>query len=257
MSSSLTVCVVQVERQVDLRHTVHRAGGVLLGASTESPDFALIGGEYALNESRFHDPYPPLIDLAQSFQSNVVAAVDALTRRFGEDAANHPYESMHLFTREGTAALIQDKHYSYSDNAIVQIPIPEGNPAGGARVAEVDGVKVGLVRGLDLLHPAYTTQLAEAEVLFVATVAIDDVVIETARVRAYENQCYIVLASFVGQMLGRDLNGVGAIIAPVFDRPGLPSSSDVLEYLRGPGLIETELDLDYIRHLKAERPFEH
>ncbi|MBN1681512.1 MAG: carbon-nitrogen hydrolase family protein [Anaerolineae bacterium] len=248
MTDIIRVSAVQFTRQIDLRHSVHKAGSYLL--ESNSPDFALIGGEFSINESRFNDSYPPLIDLAQSFNCNVIAPIDAISNRFPDAMAENDYASMHIFNRRGEIVGIQDQCF--------RTPGVNGSSKVGtnANVFEVDGVKIGLVRGLDLLYTTYIQRLREAEVLFVSTLAVDDMALQTAKVRAFENQCYIVIATFLGQLLGRELAGNTAIIAPVFHRPGIPASANVIQHITGPGLIEAELDLNYIRQLKYDYPFE-
>jgi predicted amidohydrolase len=254
MTDKITVCAVQFTREIDLRHSIHKAGGLMLGGSGQ-PDFALVGGEYAVNESRFQDPYPPVMDLAQSFQSNVVVALDALRHRFGADFADHAYESMHVFDRNGDVVAIQDKYFPYVRASSAQLREMQVRPGDGVDVFEVEGVKIGLARGSDLLHPCYTQQLREAEVLFVSTLAIDNVVLEAAKVRAWENQCYVVMACYVGQFLGREMAGNCAILAPVFLAPGMPAQARVLGHEPDEGIVEFELDLAYIRQLKRTCQF--
>ena len=67
------VAVLQFTRELNYSNTLEKAKKLLEKA--EKPDFALIGGEFSVNESKNTDPYPALIELATSFNCNIVASV--------------------------------------------------------------------------------------------------------------------------------------------------------------------------------------
>jgi len=74
------VCVLQFERAGNFKKNVEKAKNHLKQA--HACDFALIGGEFFLSESKRIDPYPPLIELARSFNCNIVAPINANFRLF-------------------------------------------------------------------------------------------------------------------------------------------------------------------------------
>jgi predicted amidohydrolase len=109
---------------------------------------------------------------------------------------------MHIFDRDGEVVAIQDKQHFYWKER------PCFKRGSDVRVFEVDGIKIGLVSGLDILYPEYTQRLKEAEIVFFSTMAIEDMMFELARIRALEDQCYVVMSSFIGHYFGMDFVGM-------------------------------------------------
>jgi len=244
------VCVLQFEREANFKMNVEKARKYL--RKSEDCDFALIGGEYSVRESSNTDPYPPLIDLAKSFHCNIVAPVNANLRRFPNLAKREKgYSSMHIFNREGEVVAIQDKQHFYSKEA------PWFRKGTDVRVFDVEGVKVGLLRGLDILYPEYTQRLKNVEMLFFSTMATNDMMLELAKARSLEHQCYVVMSSFIGKYVGMNFLGNAAVIEPVFHITGNMRAAyqpKILRHLTQEGMIEADLDIDYIRKIKKEHP---
>jgi predicted amidohydrolase len=243
------ICVLQFERAGNFKKNVEKARGYLEQEQVERADFALIGGEFSLNESIRVDPYPSMIELAKDFDCNIVAPINANLRRFPElsKSKEKGYSSMHVFNRDGEVVAIQEKQHFYWKER------PWFNRGREVAVFEVDGVKIGLIRGLDILYPEYTQMLKEAEIIFCSTMAIDDMMFELVKVRALENQCYVVMSSFIGKYVGMDFIGNAAIIEPSFTvNKGMrmANQSKVLKQLTEEGFILAELDLDYVKKIK-------
>jgi len=194
-------CVLQFERAGNFKKNVEKAKNNLQQAT--ACDFALIGGEFSLNESKKTDPYPPLIELAKSFNCNIVAPINANFRRFPK-TREKGYSSMHVFNRNGEVVAIQDKQHFYWKER------PWFKRGSKINVFEIDGIKIGLIRGLDIPYPDYTKRLKEAEIIFFSTMAIDDMMFELAKTRVLENQCYVVMSSFIGKYVGMDFVGNAA-----------------------------------------------
>lgn len=240
------VCVLQFERTGNFKKNVEKAKDYLRQAN--ACDFALIGGEFSLNESKNIDPYPLLTELAKTFTCNVVAPINANFRRFPK-TREKGFSSMHVFNRDGEVVAIQDKQHFYWKER------PWFKCGADIKVFEVDGIKIGLVRGSDILYPNYTQRLKDAEIIFFSTMAIDDMMFELAKTRALENQCYIVMSSFIGKYVGMDFVGNAAIIEPVFTiRKGMkmPNETKVLQCVEEEGFIQAEVDIEYIRKIKKE-----
>ena len=175
------VCALQFRASGHFNENVERASRCL--AELGRVDFALIGGELSLNESRNAKPYGVLGELARCHRCNVVAPVDANTERFPAERGVG-YYSMHVFDRCGEVVAVQDKHHFYWKEK------PWYRRGSRTRVFDVDGVKIGLVRGLDIVYPDYTDGLKAAELLFFSTMAVDDVMLRAASRRSVENRCY-------------------------------------------------------------------
>ncbi len=112
---------------------------------------------------------------------------------------------------------------------------------------------------MDILYTDYTQRLKEAEIIFFSTMAIDDVMLDLAKTRALENQCYVVMSSFIGRYVGMNFVGNAAIIEPVFVlRKGMKmiNQTKILQYITKEGFIQAELNIDYIRKIKKEYPME-
>jgi predicted amidohydrolase len=160
---------------------------------------------------------------------------------------------MHIFSRDGKVVAIQDKQHFYWKER------PWFKRRSDIKVFEVDSIKIGLVRGLDILYPDYTQRLKAAEIIFFSTMAIDNMMFDLAKTRALENQCYVVMSSFIGKYVGMDFVGNTAVIKPVFTiRKGMkmPNQTKVLGHTREEGFIQAELDIGYIRKIKKEYPME-
>ena len=246
MDTKVRVCVLQFERADSYEGNVEKAKRYLEEA--DSPDFALIGGELSLNESINCDPYLPLAEMASRFNCNVVAPVDANHRRF-PGIREENYYSMHILNKDGDVVGIQNKqHFYWGEKRWFK----HGSDVG---VFKIDGIKIGLVRGLDIIYPHYAQFLKEAEILFFSTMAIDDIMLKLAKTRAWENRCYVVMSSFMGKYVGMDFVGNAAVIEPV---PGIArgtgvfEGTNVMQHSGGEGLIQAELDIGYIRELKKE-----
>lgn len=248
MTAKASVYVIQFARVGDFKKNVEKARSYLEKAG--NLDFVLIGGEFSLGESKNTDPYPPLIDLAKSFNCNIVAPINANFRRFPK-TREKGYSSMHIFDRRGKIAAIQDKQHFYWREK------PWFKRGEEIKIFEVDGVKLGMVRGLDILYAEYTQKLREAEIVFFSTMAIDDMMLELAMTRALENQFYIVMSSFIGHYVGMVFLGNAAVIEPSFAiRKGMKMANQtkLLDRIREEGSIQAELDINYIRAIKKEYP---
>jgi predicted amidohydrolase len=193
-----------------------------------------------------------LAELAKSFKCNIVAPINANCRRFPK-TREKGFSSMHIFNRYGEVVAIQDKQHFYWRER------PWFKRGNEIKVFEVNGVKIGLVRGLDILYPEYTRRLKEAEIIFFSTMAIDDMMLELAKIRALENQCYLVMSSFIGKYVGMNFVGNATIIEPVFTiRKGMkmPNQTRILQHTTEEGIIQAELDIEYIRKIKKDYPME-
>ncbi len=156
-----------------------------------------------------------------------------------------------MFDRHGDVAAIQDKHHFYWKER------PWFTRGSNVTVFDVDGVKVGLARGLDVVYPSYTQQLKDAELLFLSTMAVDDVMFECAKVLAIENQCYVAMSSFMGRYVGMDFVGNAAVIAPdYYLARGMKAVHQprVVRHLTTEGVLEAEMNVEYIRTIKRAYP---
>lgn len=246
------LCVLQFERAGKFRENVKKA--VKLLEKSDDPDFVLFGGEFSLNESSKIDPYPTISEIAKSFKTNIVAPVNANPRRFPNLRRKEKgYSSMHVFNRKGKAVAIQDKQHFYWRER------PWFKRGHDVRVFRVDGVRVGLARGLDILYPEYTQRLAGAELIFFSTMAVDDMMLDLAKARSVENQCYVAMSSYMAWYFGMNFLGNAAVIEPHFHiDKGMrrAAQSKVLKHTTEEGLIEAELDMDYIRKIKKDYSME-
>lgn len=239
------ICILQFERAANYKKCVEKAKSFLEEAN--KPDFALIGGEFSLKESKNTNPYPPLVDLARSYNCNVIAPINANMQRF-PNLKTKGFSSMHIFDRNGEVIAIQDKQNFYPKEK------PWFKAGTEINIFEVEKIKIGLIRGLDILFPEYTKNLKEAEIVFFSTMAVDDILLEAAKVQATENQNYVVMSSFIGKYVGLDFVGNAAFITPYIleDEIEPVLKSKTLEHLTGDGLIENELDIEYIKKLKKD-----
>lgn len=100
------ICVLQFKRAGKFKKNMEKVREFLEEA--KKPDFALIGGEFALNESLRDDTYSPFMELATSFDCNIVAPINANLIRFPDlrKKRSKGYSSMHIFNREGALAVI-------------------------------------------------------------------------------------------------------------------------------------------------------
>lgn len=105
------VCVLQFERTGKFKKNIEKTTEYLEKAN--KPDFALIGGEFSLNESVRDDAYEPLIEVAKSFDCNIVAPINANLIRFPDlrKKRSKGYSSTHVFNPEGEVVAIQDKQH--------------------------------------------------------------------------------------------------------------------------------------------------
>jgi predicted amidohydrolase len=153
---------------------------------------------------------------------------------------------MHVFNRNGEVVAIQDKHNFYPKER------PWFKQGKRIEIFEVEGVKIGLVRGNDILHPEYVNDLKGAELIFLSTIAVDDIMLDAVKVVAVENQCYVLISSYIGGYAGFDFVGNAAIIAPhLMGKSGL--RAELLKHTIEEGLIEENLDINYIRDLQQKK----
>jgi len=244
----IKVYALQFTRELNYNKTLEKAKNLLKEA--ESPDFALIGGEFSVNESINTNPYPALTDLATTFNCNIVAPVNANVNRF-PNSKQKGFSSMHVFNRKGKVVAIQDKYHFYWKER------PWFRQGKEVKVFEIEGIKIGLMRGLDVLYPDYSQQLKEAEVIFYSTMAIDNMMLDLAKTRTLENQCYFIMSSFIGPYVGMTFIGNAAILESNFvitKGMRIVNQTKVLQYTTGEGIIQGELDIDYIRKIKREYP---
>jgi len=244
MDTKVRVCALQFERSDGYEKNVEKAKHYLEEA--DDPDFALIGGELSLDESINCDPYLLLAEMARRFNCNVVAPIDANRRRFPA-VREENYYSMHVLNRDGAVVGIQNKqHFYWGEKRWFK-------PGSNVGVFEIDGIKIGLVRGLDIIYPRYAQFLKEVEILFFSTMAVDDIMLKLAKTRARENRCYIVMSSFMGKYVGMDFVGNAVVIEPapgIARGMGVSEETNVLQHSGGEGLIQAELDIGYIREFK-------
>lgn len=249
---TITVGVLQFARDGGFNACVEKARRLLEGAP--ALDFLLLGGEYALHESADIDPYPALQVLAKDMGCTVVVPVHANRQRFPElsrGSRQKGFAATHVFGRDGRIVGVQEKQHFYWRER------PWFQAGRSISVFEVDGARIGLVRGLDMLYPAYTFAVREAEVIFFPTMAEDDLMLQLALTRAVENQCYVVMSSFIGRYIGRGFVGNAAIVEPVFEvSRGIraPRAARLLSHLTAEGLAVATCDLDYVRRVKREYP---
>ncbi|NVM56235.1 MAG: carbon-nitrogen hydrolase family protein [Candidatus Helarchaeota archaeon] len=244
----IRVCVLQFTSDTTYKKTLERVKAILEQA--EIPDFALIGGEFSTGESKNTDPYPALIDLATSFKCNIVAPINANLNRF-PNLKQKGFSSMHIFNRKGEVVAIQDKQHFYWKER------PWFRPGKEIKIFEVDNIKIGLIRGLDILYPTYTQRLKEAEILFCSTMAVDDMMFELAKTRALENQSYVVMSSFIGIYVRMLFVGNAVILKPTITiRTGMKMTEQtkILQHTTKEGFIQAELDIEYIRKIKKDYP---
>jgi len=251
MNMKVNVCALQFERVGNFKKNIEKAKGYL--RQVDDPDFALISEEFSVKESKNIDPYSPLMDLAKAFNCNIVAPINANLRRFPKlrECREKGYSSMHVFNRNGEVVAIQDKQHFYWRER------PWFKRGSDIKAFEIDGVKIGLIRGLDILYPGYTQRLKEVEIIFFSTMAVDDMMFELAKTRALENQCYVVMSSFIGKYVGMNFVGNAAIIEPNFmitKNMRIALQPKVLKHLTKEGLIRAELKIDYIRKEKEKYP---
>ncbi len=125
------IYVLQFTRELNYSKTLEKAKNLLKEA--EDTDFALIGGEFSVNESKNTDPYPDLIDLATIFNCNIVAPVNANVNRF-PNSKQKGFSSMHVLNRKGEVVAIQNKHHFYWKER------PWFRPGKEVKVFEIEGI---------------------------------------------------------------------------------------------------------------------
>jgi len=241
------ICILQMKRVGSFKDNIQRAREYLDLA--RSPDFVLLGGEFSLNETNRVDPYLLLAQLAMSYECNIIAPVNANQQRFGR-SRKRGRSSMHIFARDGEVLGIQDKQNFYCGE------IPWFSSGAQVEIFKVDGVRVGLVRGLDILFHSYMDCLKAAEVVFFSAMATDDVLFDLARTRALENRAYYAMSSFVGTYLGTEFVGNAALIKPKIERRGparLASQPIVMQRIQVEGLVQGTVDISYIREIRKRR----
>lgn len=242
----MRVCVLQFRCAGGFRRALEKAEGYLEVA--RNPDFVLLGGEFALNESKQVDPYPLLAALAERYKCNIIAPVDANKRRCSKPAEKG-HISMHVFGRAGEVLGIQDKRSFY--------PKERTFFKRGSRVQifEVDGIRIALMRGLDILDHGYSSKIRGADIVFFSTMAIDDMMLELARARALDIKAYFAMSSYMGTYSGMNFIGNAAIIEPVYmviDGEHMLHQSQVLRHIGDEGLVQADLDVEHVRTMKAK-----
>ena len=215
-------------------------------------DFILLGGEFSINESSRENPYPLIKELAKIHNANVVAPINANLQRF-PNLKTKGRSSMQVFNRNGTAVAIQDKqHFYYKERSW----FTKGKKI---EIFEVEGIKIGLIRGLDLFYPEYTRKLMESEMTFISTMAIDNIMLDLARIRALENISYQIMSSFIGPFVGMEFIGNAAVIEPqaiIKKNMKFLHNAKTIIHSQEEGVFEAEIDLDHVRNLKEKFPFE-
>jgi len=241
------ICILQTKRAGSFKDNVQRAREYLDVA--KGPDFVLLGGEFSLNETNRVDPYPLLAELAESYECNIVAPINANQQRFGR-SRKRGRSSTHIFGRDGEVLGIQDKQNFYCGE------MPWFSSGAQVEIFKVDGVRVGLVRGLDILFQSYMDCMKAAEVVFFSTMATDDVMFDLARTRALENRAYYAMSSFVGAYLGIEFLGNAALIKPKIERRGrarIASQPIVMQRIQVEGLVQGAVDITYIHEIRKRR----
>lgn len=244
----MKVCAIQFKREGNFERTVSRAEAYLEMA--RGPDFVLLGGELSLGESRQKDPLPRLSELARSYSANIIAPINANGFRSPPSGISG-HVSMHMFGRDGEVLLVQDKHNFYPKEA------KWFSPGNEVKVIEVDGMRIGLVRGMDIMCHRYCDNLHDADIMFLSTMAVDDMMFDLAKVRSLENRAYVAMASYIGTFMGMRFTGNAAIIEPRFIvRKGVPMMNQpvAMHRLLDEGLVQAEIDLGYIRRAKTDFP---
>ncbi|NHI92257.1 MAG: carbon-nitrogen hydrolase family protein [Candidatus Lokiarchaeota archaeon] len=246
----IKISVVQFQRDGKFKQNIEKID-TLLGNIKDS-DFILLGGEFSINESSRENPYPAIKKLSQKYDANIVAPVNANLERF-PNLKSKGRSSIQIIDRKGKVIAIQDKqHFYFKERAWFM----KGSKI---QVFEVEGIKIGLIRGLDLFYPEYTRKLMDAELCFVSTMAVDNMMLELAKIRALENISYFVMSSFIGQFVGMDFIGNAAIIEPqAIIKKGMRFQNQVktLVHSQDEGFYETEIDIAHIRKLKGIFPYE-
>lgn len=240
------ICVIQFERAGNFRRNIKIIRDIL--QEIENLDFALLGGEFSLNETNKVDPYPILKELAVEMECNLVAPINANQRRF-PGKIEKGIASMHLFNRFGEAVGIQDKQNLYRKESEYFAP------GGTVKLVEIEDIRIGLVRGLDMLSPKYTQQLKDADILFYSAIATDDIMLDLAKTRVLENLCYVAMSSFIGSYMGLECKGNAAIMLPYFksedEMIGL-GQTNLFKHTQQEGVLVADIYIDYIRMVKRE-----
>ncbi len=250
MAEVTRLSVLQFERSGNFKRNIQHVKNIL--KDIPDLDFALLGGEFSLNESNKIDPYPILSNLAIEMNCNLVAPINANQRRFS-GKVERGVASMHLFSRQGEAEAIQDKHHLYWKEREYFAP------GGDVKLFLIEDTRIGFVRGLDMLHPGYTQQLRDADIIFFSTLAADDLMLNLAKTRTLENQCYIAMSSYVGSYMGMECKGNAAIMLPnlsVDDEMIGLTDTRIYKHTREEGALVADIYIDYIRKLKRDYPME-
>ncbi len=244
----IKVCTIQFTRESNYNKTLEKAKKIL--EQSESPDFALIGGEFAIKESKSINPYPAMIDLATFFNCNIVAPINANMQRF-PNLKQKGFSSMHVFNRKGKVVAIQDKQHFYWKER------PWFRPGNEIKVFEIENIKIGLMRGLDIFYPDYTQGLRDAEIIFLSTMAVDNIMVDFAKIHALEGQSYVVMSSFIGPYVGKTFLGNAAILEPIIcieKGMKMAEQTKILHHSTEEGIIQAELNIEYVRKIKKEYP---
>lgn len=249
METPVKIGAIQLRRMGDYIITLARMKEML--GSAGKLDFVLLGGENTFDEPEDIDPYPRIAKLARTMDCNLAIPLNANNVRYANTKLRGRV-SMHMFDRNGDLVGVQDKHSLYWKERLLFDR--------GKTVApfEVEGIKIGLVRGLDLLDQKYIQSLRDAELLFFSTLDINDMMLDSASTIAMENQCVIVMASYIGVYAGTKLHGTAAIIEPTVEF--LPSGTVsqktmITKQIIHEGIIQAEFNLAHIRLMK--RTFLH
>jgi len=81
--------------------------------------------------------------------------------------------------------------------------------------------------------------------------------LDLAKIRAGENQSYIVMSSFIGPYIGMIFFGNAAILEPnivITKGTRMVNQTKILQHIKEEGVIQEKLDIEYIKKIKKEYP---
>ncbi len=252
MDKKIKVAAVQFARAGVFKKNMERVHAILEAEQVKegSLDFLLLGGEFSLNESKNTDPYPLIQGLAREYKCNIVAPINANFHRYPK-LRDRGFSSTHVFQRDGEVAGIQDKlHFYWKER-------PWFRPGNNVQTIEIEGIRIGCVRGLDIVYQDYCNHLRDADITFFSTMAEDNLMLDFAKVRAIENESYFVMTSYLGPYAGLEFSGNAVVIAPtiaVEKKMKFLREARLLCQTEMEGFIIAELDLNYLQKARADYP---
>jgi predicted amidohydrolase len=194
-------------------------------------------------------------DLAEPADGPSAAEVSAMARRAGtavlygypERDGERVFNSARLIDRRGRPIADYRKTHLYgrAEKEVFR-------PGDGLILAELDGLKVGILICYDVEFPeaVRALALAGADLVAVPTALIEPYeVVATTLVpaRAFENQLYIAYASLCGREAGLGYCGLSCIVGP--------DGRDLARAGRGPELIMADLDPAAIPAGRRSNPY--